>query len=1053
MKSFLVLIAMLSVASVNIAQKATISEQWIAMNTYSFYDPNPVVNPDRIYPYFRFDGYEKDGAVKEWKMVVLENDFVKVFVCPDIGGKIWGAIEKSTGKEFLYYNHSVKFRDVAMRGAWSSGGLEYNFGDIGHIPTCATPVDYILKENEDGSVSCVVGAIDLPSGSRWNVEIKLDKDKAYFETIASWHNTSDVPITYYHWMNAAAKANGNLEFIYPGNKRIGHGGEVGDWPYDNGKHIAMYEQNNFGIYKSYHVLNAYANIFGGYWHDDNFGFGHYADYDDKPGKKIWIWGLSDQGMIWEDLLSDGDGQYIEYQAGKLFNQAAHSSTFTPFKHREFMPYDSDIMRELWFPLKETKGMVAASEYGVLNVKQEADGFELYLSPLQKLETDIVISSGGVKLFEEAVNLNPLQLYKRKIKIDINSDFTIEIGRQLLKYDSKSVEQFLERPTVPLKEFNWNSAYGLYVKGLELEKQRRYEEAMEAYESAYVKESTLLPVVGRLALGNYRKAKYETALEYSLQALAIDTYDPLGNYIYGMVNKDLGKLDEAKSGFSISAQSPEYRFAAYTKLAEICLQEQQLNETIRFANKALLFNGTNTRALELVVIASRLNNDLSKYNETLEKLDNLDACNAFVAFEEHYDGEKVNEQWLSNISNELPFETVLDLAIRYDQVGQKKEAIQILDSYKVDHPIIKLWLAYLNPENRKELLEQLSKLSAAHVFPHRKETLKVINILLKEKFSWQMSYYAGLINWHIGCLEEARQCFVACDEEPDFVAYYLSKINLFVGDEGVKQACLKRALEIDSDDWRLNLLLIENAIASKDLVRAENLAKKYHKRYPENAKFGMLYANALMKQEKFDKCLSFLENFDVMPYEGATEGRNIYHEVCLRLAMRALERGQYSYVIDYANKAKLWPLNLGVGKHYDVDERLDDFLIAIANENLGKKEEAKACYEKVMGHQTPQYLNESSKLLWQVLVHSRNNQYEANAIIEDAIKKEPDNLYIQWVKNVYAGSDAMRLEAQILSSNTTVQAYDTKFVDVEFFITKDFYTKLLQLGLINKFVQN
>ena len=105
------------------------------MKSYLFGDPDPVVNINRIYPYFRFDSYHSESVDKEWEMVILENAYLKVFVCPEVGGKVWGAIEKSTGKEFLYYNHVVKFRDVAMRGAWSSGGLEYNFGDIGHIPT------------------------------------------------------------------------------------------------------------------------------------------------------------------------------------------------------------------------------------------------------------------------------------------------------------------------------------------------------------------------------------------------------------------------------------------------------------------------------------------------------------------------------------------------------------------------------------------------------------------------------------------------------------------------------------------------------------------------------------------------------------------------------------------------------------------------------------------------------------------------------------------------------------------------------------------------------
>ena len=55
-------------------------------------------------------------------------------VLPEIGGKIWSAVEKSTGRSFIYDNHVVKFRDIAMRGPWTSGGIEPNYGIIGHTP-------------------------------------------------------------------------------------------------------------------------------------------------------------------------------------------------------------------------------------------------------------------------------------------------------------------------------------------------------------------------------------------------------------------------------------------------------------------------------------------------------------------------------------------------------------------------------------------------------------------------------------------------------------------------------------------------------------------------------------------------------------------------------------------------------------------------------------------------------------------------------------------------------------------------------------------------------
>jgi len=151
-------------------QKATIKEYNKTFTTYPFSDPDPVPEVGKIYPYYRFDGYTDKPVQKEWKVVELENDYIKVMILPEIGGKIWTAIEKSTGKSFIYYNHVIKFRDVAMRGPWTSGGLEANYGIIGHTPNCATPVDYTIIEKADGSVSCVIGVLDLLTRTSWRID-------------------------------------------------------------------------------------------------------------------------------------------------------------------------------------------------------------------------------------------------------------------------------------------------------------------------------------------------------------------------------------------------------------------------------------------------------------------------------------------------------------------------------------------------------------------------------------------------------------------------------------------------------------------------------------------------------------------------------------------------------------------------------------------------------------------------------------------------------------------------------------------------------------------
>jgi hypothetical protein len=92
---------------------------------------------------------------------------------------------------------------------------------------------------------------------------------------------------YYTWMNVGIKSAGNLQFINPGTKYLGHDGRVFEWPInpENGHNTSWYDQNDFGSYKSYHVVGRPAEFFGGYWHDEDFGMAHFSPFADKPGRK------------------------------------------------------------------------------------------------------------------------------------------------------------------------------------------------------------------------------------------------------------------------------------------------------------------------------------------------------------------------------------------------------------------------------------------------------------------------------------------------------------------------------------------------------------------------------------------------------------------------------------------------------------------------------------------------------------------------------------------------------------------------------------------------
>src|SRR6185503_12429443 len=201
---------------------------------------------------------------------------------------------------------------------------------------------------------------------------------------------------------------------------IGHGGEYAAWPVNspNGKLISWYKNNDFGGYKSYHVFGKYADFSGAYWHNEDRGMIRYGTHDDKPGKKLWIWGLSRQGMIWEKLLTDKDGQYFELQSGRLFNQNTAESSLTPFKYRSFAPAETDTWTEYWFPVLQTKGFVKANEYGALNVRKENGWIKINLSPIQEINDDLEVHASSIN-YTKHLSLRPLQSFADSLKINMN----------------------------------------------------------------------------------------------------------------------------------------------------------------------------------------------------------------------------------------------------------------------------------------------------------------------------------------------------------------------------------------------------------------------------------------------------------------------------------------------------------------------------------------------------------------------------------------------------------------------------------------------------------
>lgn len=1042
MKKMLILLCATSLLQPLFAQQATVTETVETVKTYPFSDPDPVADPsDLFYPYFRFDGFSAKGTDRQWKVVSLENDYIKLTLFPEIGGKIWGAVDKTTGKEFIYNNHVVKFRDIAMRGPWTSGGIEFNFGIIGHAPTSSTPVDYVTRQKPDGSVSCYVSSYELVTRTLWTVEVNLPKDKAYFTTTTTWHNSSSIDQPYYQWMNAGYPAAGNVEFCYPGTNYIGHGGELHSFPLDEqGRDISWYEKNDFGNSKSYHIVGKYNDFYGAYWHDNDFGSIHHADYDEKLGMKIFLWGLSREGGIWEDLLTDTNGQYIELQSGRMYNQPASNSSLTPYKHTAFGPQATDRWTEYWFPVKGIKGVSKASRIGALNVLRE-DGFlKLYFSPLQKLSTTIKLYEGEKEMNSIPLNCDVLETWKDSIPLNkavAAGRLKVVVGEDLLVYSEVPSDNITSRPKQLPADFDWSSAYGLYTQGEQWMNQKVLDKAEKFLLASLEKDPYFVPALTDLASLYYRQGRYDEALARCETALSINTYDGDVNYLYGLCNMALGNHTDAKDGFSVASYSPGVRSAAYEKLAEMYLMDRNWTKAEHYALRSKEFNQMNLSADHVLMVVYRKTNQPEKAKALIDPLlEDLPLYHA-ARFEQLYQGEGSGhpiDDLQSLIRNELPFETYMELAEWYESVGCTEEALSLL-SCAGNYPIALYKQAYLlhqagNDDESRGMLQRAGALSPAMVFPFRPSSLKALEWAKTVQPDWKIDYYEALIRWANQDKAKALELLENCGEA-DYAPFYLSRASLKEGES--RLADLLKAEQIEMS-WRTGFALINHYVANNQWQKAVETGKKYTKKYPSNYYIGLKYAKALCETGQYQPCISLLSRMQVLPNEGSYAGRAVYREANLYRAMEQLSHKNYKQVVKSVETSKEWPENLGVGKPYDnmIDNRLEDYLEAKAAAGQGDSRKTSALLAAVADYTISRSHFESGNLLSALALRESGKVQEADHMVAAWSTDFPENRVVQWCTAIYRGEKEKAVGMlQSRNDQTNTTPWEASFRDSNF----------------------
>lgn len=988
------------------AQTATVRETIETMPTYPFGDPDPVPKAGRLYPYFRYDGFTDQPQNKDWKVVTLENDWIQVKILPEIGGKIWTAIEKSTGKPFIYYNHSVKFRDVSMRGPWTSGGIEANYGIIGHTPACAVPVNYLTKMLPDGSAACYIGTLDLLTRTYWTLAIVLPPDKAWFSTTSYWHNGTPLEQPYYHWMNVGIKAAGNLEFTYAGRQYLGHAGETAPWRQDaQGRDLAFYEKNDFGSYKSYHVFGRYTDFFGGYWHDEAFGMARYSARDDKPGKKIWIWGLSRQGMIWEQLLTDKDGQYVEVQSGRLFTQSAAESVETPFKYRHFSPAATDTWQEYWFPVKNTKGIKAANSYGALNDYPDPKTGRLTLAfcPLQTATDSLRVYKGNELVYAALLHTKPLatQTIELPLLATDRTQLRVQIGDDRLTLSGDETATNLSRPSAAPRDYQAHTAFAWYQRARAWDDQREYAHALAAYDSCLQRDPCFLPALTGKGTLLYRLQRDSAeAVAIASKALALDTYDPAANYLWGLLHRGY----DAKDGFELAAQSAEYRAAAYLELARLWLAEDgRAAQAQLYAEKSLRYNQMNSSALQILAALSRRAGQTVAAHRYREQLLSLDPLNHFVRAELWLEARTAaaRTDFTNAIRDELPHQTYLELAEWYHRFGFRAEALAVLE-IAPDGPEKHLLMAYWNPKARESALDLAQAASPAFFFPFRHETLAAIRMAAASRQHWKFAYYMGLTDLYAERSAAALVHWDACGEQPDFAPFYIARSQLRRTKRPAEaEQDLLRARMLAPNEWRTGLYLARFYQERKRPEAVLAVTRTAFAAFPDHYILGMEHARALLATKRYAECVALLDTLHVIPYEGATDGRALYRNAHLLYALQRIKEGNAAGALASVAASRQWPEHLGVGKPYDadIDTRVEAYLEALALEASGNQRAARAALEQAAVPASHGYL--PSDYVRALALRRLGRSKEAFTHLDAWLQHSPNDATARWAKQRFA----------------------------------------------------
>jgi tetratricopeptide (TPR) repeat protein len=558
-----------------------------------------------IYPYTLNDVLTDRKAESPYDAVFLENEYVQVLILPQLGGRIHGALDKTNGYKWLYWQPTIKPGLISMTGAWISGGVEWNFPH-GHRPSGFMPVDHRVVRHENGSATVWVGETEPVYGTRWLVGMTLEPGRSRLRCDYVFVNPTSHRRSFQFWATSATHANEWSQAQYPGDVVAGHGKtEFWHWPVHDGVDLTWWK--NVPNASSFFAWESRDDWFGTYDHRAGGGLVHVADHRVMPGKKLWTWGAGPSGRIWEDILSEGGGAYFEPQAGAFSDNQPDYHWLAPHEVRTAQDY--------WYPVRDIRGFSSASADFALHTDLSAGkaiGGVHATSAVEGLKVVLRDARDGRVLRETVARVapdRPLLLEAAAptgaTVYDLQLSVQDSAGRTLIELQRRAPREVpLPRPQAEWGEPAALTQDQLFHCGEWLDRFRRTTEALRCYEEALRRDpgdSRVNLELGFLAL---KQARFEDALRSFDTAAMRDAGRARLHFGRALAALGLGRRDEAYEGFRRAAIAGEEAAAARLALARLELARDRAGEALDWASKAEARSGLFADAPALAAVAQR-----------------------------------------------------------------------------------------------------------------------------------------------------------------------------------------------------------------------------------------------------------------------------------------------------------------------------------------------------------------------------------------------------------------------------------------------------------------